>query len=215
MIDLDSTLNNLVWVWIQELNKKYGTNVQYDDIKEYDLSKAFPSLTIDELYSPLQENNFWTLLSPIDGSQKYLKKLIDEGHQIKIVTATHYKNLEIKMNWLLTQFPFLKWKDVWVVHDKQSLRADYLIDDCYGNLIGGSYKKICLDQPWNRNFQDANFGVIRAYSFKQIYHIITQAPSCGKTKWDFGCLECSHGFDDDGTIYCGIKLQTNDWRNSI
>ena len=45
LVDFDQTLNNLNEAWVAYLNERHGTTVKTDDIKCWDITKAFPTLT--------------------------------------------------------------------------------------------------------------------------------------------------------------------------
>lgn len=74
LVDMDDTLINLCEEWVNILNNKYSTNTALVDIKEWDITKAFPTLSVEEIFSPLNSEELWDLVRPIDGAVKYLKK---------------------------------------------------------------------------------------------------------------------------------------------
>lgn len=151
-IDIDCVLNDLVEKWILYLNTKYDLNVTYDDITTYEMIKHFPELTIEQIYEPLYLTDFWESLVPRKDSIHYLKKLVDEGHTIKLITATVVENMQIKCDWILKYFPFINKNDIWMVFDKTWINTDILLDDNIDNLKGESYTPICYSQPWNKTF---------------------------------------------------------------
>lgn len=166
LFDLDNVLDNLTELWIKSLNVRHGLQV---DIKEYDMRKAFPSLTEKEIYEPLDSGELFYLMTPIENSQEYLKKLIDEKHGVYILTASHYKALQAKISWIKYFFPFVKWDHVIISGKKQLINGDILVDDCPDNLIGGKYRGILLNYPWNSGFPNQKYNIERAYDFKDVY----------------------------------------------
>lgn len=209
-IDLDCTLNNLVNVWCETLNNIYGTNVLYEDITKYDIQEFFPSLNKEQVYNPLYLESFWSKTKPIEGSQEFLKKLYDDKHDIDIVTSTHYSNAKVKIKWIMEYFPFIHWKKINIVHDKKKFAGDYLIDDYIDNLIGFKGKRILYTQPWNKKYSSSELDMLnitRVNNWEEIYKIIPKPHPCGKNKktFDFECLNCPFGYDDDGGIYCSHK----------
>ena len=207
---MDGTISTLVDTWIDELNQTHNTHVLITDIKDYEIEKAFPLLTKEQIYKPLCSDDFWRKVKPIPNSQKYLKKIIDDGNKGKIVTATHYASYKVKVEWILEYFPFIHWKDIIVAHDKSMIKGDYLIDDCYDNLIGGDWKKICFNQPWNEKYDDKKHDVIRVHDWKEIYELSKSIhTSCvyNKLNVDSGCFKCINCNDDHGHPICrmGVK----------
>lgn len=174
LCDLDNVLNDLTEVWIWWLNYKYNLTYTIEDLKEYDMRKTFTSLTESQIYEPLYDEIFWLRLSPQPDSKKYLKQLIDDGHEIFIATASHHKTVAIKVQWLLNYFPFVKTENIIIAHNKQMINGDILIDDWQDNIIGGNYHGILLDYPWNRDVDLSHDVCIRRKSWQGIYNTINE-----------------------------------------
>lgn len=173
LIDMDDTIECLLEAWLNWLNQKHGTNVQYEDVTEWDLWKQFPSLTKEEVYAPLSEAAFWRTVRPMGDAVNILKQLLDDGHDIFIVTASSYKTLEYKMNDVLFKyFPYLSWSNVIITSHKQMICGDVLIDDAPHNLEGGNYMKILMDSPHNKTYNEVAHGMIRVRSWQAVYHLI-------------------------------------------
>ena len=49
---------------------------------------------------------------------------------------------------------------------------DILIDDYEKNLIDGKYQKILFSYPWNKNFNNSEYGIYRAKNWEEIYDIV-------------------------------------------
>lgn len=175
LVDLDDTMVDLLGPWTANLNKKYFLNVKKDDVGEWDMRAAYPTLQEEQIYTPLLEEELWATVKPIDGAVEYIQKLMQQGHEIVVVTATHYDNVGMKMkNVLLKYFPFIPYENVIVAARKQRISGDILIDDGYHNLIGGKYQGILFDAPYNRNFLCRKYGVRRARSWREVYQIINE-----------------------------------------
>lgn len=172
LIDMDDVLENLLECWVAELNRRYGTTVHPEEITNWLIGEFFPSLTKEELFAPLGDPTFWSLLSPMKDAPDVVCKLIDDGHRVRVVTSSHYKTVPAKMDWLFRHYPFLSWKDVIIAHDKKLINGDILIDDGVHNLENAQYKKLLFDQPHNRSYNAEENGMIRVYGWKEIYEII-------------------------------------------
>ena len=171
-IDIDCVCNNLVEEWLFRLNNKYNLNVKYDDITSYSISQFFPTLSQEQIYEPLNDNDMWNSLVPRQDSIKYIKQLQDDGHEIKLITATDVHFMPVKCKWILKHYPFINEKDIWMVFDKTWIKADILLDDCVANLQGSSYLGICYSQPWNTAYKG-----LRVNNWKEFYNIILKAPT--------------------------------------
>lgn len=175
LVDMDDTIENLMNVWVTYLNERYGLQVKPDDICDWDLSIAYPSLTNSQVYSPLYEDELWRRIEPFPNAAELLEKLIDEGHEVYIVTSSNYQTLKTKMDEVLFRyFPFMDWNHVIVTNKKQMIRGDVLVDDAPHNHIGGQYLRILMDAPHNRQFDAQKHGMIRVYSWLEVYDTIRQ-----------------------------------------
>lgn len=172
LFDADDVAESLLGSWISMLNEQYGTNVDIEDVTDWDISLAFPTLAKQQIYSALLEDRLWKNLMPIPGAQEYLQRLYNEGHELYMVTATDYRICHIKIERILELFPFLDEKHIIIAHNKQMVMGDVLIDDSPHNLIGGHYFRILFDQPHNRGFDEKKYGVYRAHGWEQAYQLI-------------------------------------------
>lgn len=173
LCDADDTIQELTIHWLAELNEKYNYNVKKEDVTSWDITKAFPDLTPDEVLEPLYRDEFWNRTTPIDGSSYYLQKLVDDGHKLLIVTASNPETFAAKTNKLMEMFPFLSKEQIIREDNKQRIMGDVLIDDGVHNLIGGSYKKFLFNQPNNSRFNEQDYDITRVYSWKDIYERIS------------------------------------------
>ena len=174
LVDVDEVLNNLLDRWVDYLNDRYNENANAQQLRVWSLRGIFPHLTEEEVNRPLFEDALWESLSPRPDSMVYLKRLIDDGHDVWIVTASVYQTVPVKMDWLFRHYPYLSWDKVILTRKKQLIRADVLIDDGVHNLEGGEYLKILYDSPNNRQYDAESNGMIRVYSLKEAYHVINQ-----------------------------------------
>ena len=171
--DFDDTINNLLPAWISWLNNEYNYTVKVDHIQEWNLSKYYPNLSKEQIYSPLYTEEFWKTVSIKSDAVEYITKLIDEGAQFYIATASPYHNIRIKVeSCLLPYWPEFDSKRLITIYNKQLLNCTFLIDDYVDNLIGGNYIKVLMDAPHNQNSNGIED--FRVTSWKEIYEIIHQ-----------------------------------------
>lgn len=176
--DADDTIENLIECWVGALNKTHRLSVTPEDVKTWDFSEAFPMLSDKEIYAPLYVKEIWKELQPIKDSYRYLKQIMDDGHDLNIVTATNYHTCDVKIARILEIFPFLSWEQFVITSHKQIIMGDILIDDGVHNLIGGDYKKVLFDQPHNRSFNEQEIGAIRVYNWEQAYKVVNDMALC-------------------------------------
>ena len=169
LCDADDCLENLVLPWTEVINHKFGTNVKWQDITEWDMSKFFPSLAKEQVYSPIYEDGFWDSVQPMPWATSFINQILDDGHELYIVTATNYQTCGAKITKLLELFPMLKWENFIITSNKQMVRGDVLIDDCPQNLIDGLYYKVLFNRPHNQNFNEKEYGIKRVCTLRGAY----------------------------------------------
>ncbi len=54
-IDMDDTIENLCEAWVDYLNEKQCTHTKYTDLREWDVSKAFPTIEKNLIYQALHD----------------------------------------------------------------------------------------------------------------------------------------------------------------
>jgi len=167
-------MNNLTEHWIDYLNERYGFAVNAKNISKRELSQAFPELTKEEIDSPLEDEKFGLTFKVRPYSAECLKHMIDDGHEISIVTAHNNRTVGTKFDWLLSNFPFLSRNDIIITSKKQKIIGDALIDDAIHNLGGGNYFKILFDRPDNRDYDAKANGMVRVYTLKEAYEVIKE-----------------------------------------
>ena len=172
LVDIDDVLNDLLACWVKLLNKRYGLQADAEDLKIWNVQGIYPSLTVEQVYQPMYENEIWQMLSPRPTSVEYLKKMMDDGHDLLIVTASVYQTIPAKMDWLFAAFPFISWENVIITRRKQLIQGDVLIDDGIHNLEGGAYFKILMDSPNNRAYDAEGNGMVRVHTIKEAYEAI-------------------------------------------
>ena len=90
-IDFDGVMNNMLETWVEWLNKEHSTQVKAEDVTEWELAKKYPGLTRSELFKPLNTPEFWDEVTIKHEAPEVVEKLIAEGHEIYVITSTHYK----------------------------------------------------------------------------------------------------------------------------
>ena len=104
LVDMDDTIENLCETWAAFLNETHGTTVRTEDILDWDMTKAFPTIERSQVYDPLFNEEMWKRVTPLPGAVEYLKRLIDDGHKVVIVTASHQNTVAMKLNNVLFKY---------------------------------------------------------------------------------------------------------------
>ena len=165
LCDLDNILNSLTQTLIDTYNKDSGDNLKIENITQYKIDNFTKSEY--KITDYFKDEKMWMRVEPIVQAQEYLK-IINQDYDLRIITASHIYDMPIKYRWLKTFFPFIDRKQIWTVFDKDWISATVLIDDCLDN-VGGNYKTILLDYPWNRSINEETNNVFRAYDWQDIF----------------------------------------------
>ena len=175
LVDADDTIECLAEAWLSVLNERYGTSVTVEDLTDWHVPKFFPSLSDEEVYAPLREDATWDRVRPRRDAVLYLQKLVDDGHMLYIVTATHHDTYKVKMEKvILRYFPCIHRTGVIVAYDKRMIRGDVRVDDGVHNLEGCDGLKILIDAPHNRKYDAEANGMHRAVCWDEVYRIISE-----------------------------------------
>ncbi len=81
LLDFDEVINTMVHNWVNTLNCVYGTSVNFEDVNEWEMCKAFPTLTEDEIYNPLHLQAFWNNVGIMSGAKEGDSKTFISGSQ--------------------------------------------------------------------------------------------------------------------------------------
>ena len=172
MLDCDNVLSNTSEAWVEFLNKKHGLSVNPQGLSHEKILEAFPTLTKDEIKFPLQYEGFSATFRVKPGSYECLKQMIDDGHEVSVVTAHNNKTAGTKFEWVTTNFPFISRDDIIITRKKHKIMGDVLVDDEVRNLLDGNYLKILFDHPNNHGYDAEGNGMIRVFTLKEAYEVI-------------------------------------------
>lgn len=173
LIDMDDTIEDLLPAWVEYLNNKYGTSVDYREIDSWDVCSYFPTIEDEDVYNALKDEALWDAVKPKEGAAEYIEKLIQEGFNIYLCTTSNKDTIKVKFDCVIKRyFPFITWDKVIVIDDKSMIKADCLVDDGLHNLIFGDYEKILFTAGHNKNIDPKAYGLHRAFNWGEVYQLI-------------------------------------------
>jgi len=174
LIDFDDTMTDLLPTWVDVLNSRFGENVDWRNIRQWDICKAFPRLTDEEVFAPLTEDSFWDLVQPKKDAVYYIRKLVIYGFDVVVLTASSPDTIKSKFyNCMQKHFPFIDFKDVIVSSRKYLIKGDVMVDDAVHNFDKvNCYCKILMDAPHNQSFDNKAKGIVRVGDWAHAYNAI-------------------------------------------
>lgn len=173
LVDMDDTIENLTEAWIRYAGRRCGEAVDPAAVTTWDPSLAFSRVTHEEMYALLEEDALYETVTPLPGAAGALKKLMEDGHRVFIVTASPHRVINAKLDIILARhFPFLSPKQVILTFDKSMIRGDVLIDDGPHNLEAFPGRGILFSCPHNRAYDAAAHGFLRADSWEELLPLL-------------------------------------------
>lgn len=149
-LDIDNTINNLAEAILSVYNEDYNDSLKLDDITDYYIERFVKPEAKKDFWKLFVEKETWKRIKPIN--VKAVQWLID-NHTVYFVTATEPCNLEKKQNWLGRNFKNIDIRKRLVrCYDKGLINADILIDDCTKNLKEFKGIGVCINYPWNQDW---------------------------------------------------------------
>ncbi len=173
-IDMDDVLNTLMPTWLQAYNRDYEDNCCPANIVDWDVWKHVKPECGKKIYD-YHTPELFLACAPMPGAQRVTQELIEDGHDLMVVSACwHPENEAAKRQWLGEHFPWLKQDRCHFVlkgREKCEHRADVLIDDGLHNFKGWPSGTIGLvfDQPWNQFDGDSySIPLLRVFNWSHI-----------------------------------------------
>lgn len=159
VVDVDSTLNNLMPVWTKVYNAMYNTSIDWTNQIDYDLNGLVLPEEKEAFLDILHHKGLFRSLLPLPRSQESLKSLHREGHDIWIATICRSSSIiQEKKEWLLEHYPFLNENNFVYLsgNSKSILDADIMIEDNPKYIEeflenSSDRKAFCIEQPYNRH----------------------------------------------------------------
>lgn len=177
-IDIDNVITNTTECVLDYINERLpNVNFKVEDVKEYWLEKIMPKGYEWIINQAFSDKQMWKNVKLIDGAAQYIQQLMFDGHEIYFVTSTTSDNFRKKIKFLQRSLylpPDYAENHTISIKKKQLLNIHFLVDDYLNNLTGNrEYYSICLDYPWNRNFNDNDEeDFVRVKNWEEIYYAI-------------------------------------------
>lgn len=174
VVDVDEVLNNLMTETIYHLKESFAIGddeLSLDDFTEYEVKKCVTpdvSSKMEELWA---DKSFWDNLIPAAGAVEAMRKLIQSGIEVFIMTACTPDIVEGRSKWFEKYFPFIKQENIIYGYPKWLVQCDFMVEDKFTTLMRTPVwtHRVLIDKPWNSNSTDRDMvhGIIRAKSITE------------------------------------------------
>jgi 5'(3')-deoxyribonucleotidase len=186
-LDQDEVLCHWTKKVVQWLNEDFGTGwpgdpkgsgprFSLDQVKTWQIEDSLGDEIIPYVRSYMRSTLFYPKLEPIEGAVEGVRSLIQDGHEVMIVTAVPRcapQAYDGKMTWVRDHMPFFDVDDFMSVKKKYRVDADVLVDDGTHNLNAWTDSKriaVAFDRPWNRDARTP----YRARDWKELLEVIAR-----------------------------------------
>jgi 5'-nucleotidase len=138
LVDLDSTVADLLNPWLALYNAEHGDDLTIDRLTSFDTHTIARAGTA--IYDVLKRDGLFRSLPPLPGALEGVEALRAAGNEVFVVTAAEFPtNCSEKIAWLGEHLPFIDKRHRIIAHEKHLLSGDVLIDDGPHNAV--AYKK--------------------------------------------------------------------------
>ena len=174
-IDVDNVICNLQEVIVDSFNKRFGSNYTLNDFIKYDVLNVLPTQDAVVMQNMFDEHGLYDKVRPIPGAQEALRKLINMGHQVYLVTNALPNTYAEKIAFIQRYFDFIDKSHIVSMKHKHLFKCDIMIEDNLDNLLAGQhYYRVCLNYPWNQFKKDDIYGIYRCYNWDDILAAINK-----------------------------------------
>ena len=149
-IDQDWVLAKLTKKWLEYYNAIFDDNLKAEDLKGWAIKEYVKPEAKEFILKILNIPGFYRDLEVTKDSQRVLRKLQEQGHELFIVTDPFTKmSMQSKHEWLQENFPFIKKENYVFTSRKDLLDLDVLIDDGVHNCESFKGMSLLFDTPYN------------------------------------------------------------------
>lgn len=169
LFDFDNVLCDTTKHCLDYYNKIQGTDLKFEDIRQYDLSAVGDWDVFSEIF---QMKEFWETLPEKDNSFEVLQEIINDGRYDCFIGTSTMTNLEYfeKCKMIQNKIKGFNMSKIIPIQDKSKFRAELIVDDYLGNLDECSpfMECVCMEMPFNKD--DTNY--IHIKKLEELSHIL-------------------------------------------
>jgi len=136
LIDLDETLVNMLYPWVDAYNKLTKEDVQINTMTSYNIKQYVKNPKL--LYTIIEQKGFFYHLDPMPNSLEYFQKIINDKRFLTMVITQPPRTCEHavadKRKWIKKYFPTFDLTNMIFTHKKYLIKGDVLFDDCNDHL---------------------------------------------------------------------------------
>ena len=155
LIDLDGICCDLLKVWLEDYNEKYGDSLTKDDITTFKMADVVKEEARKDIIEMIKVPNYFRNLPTVPGTRKALKRL-RANHEVRLVSSPMGVDSFSDKAWWVENVLGLNRRNLMLVpsHDKNWIQTDVIIDDKPSTLVSFANKqpivhRITIAYPYN------------------------------------------------------------------
>lgn len=165
--DMDETIVQFAKKLDENYMARYGKE-RPDDPTKWNLCR--------ESCDIFREDGFFYSLEPYPNSLEVMKKLFDEGFDVRIITnpCGRGQSAKEKYEWIADYLPWLPTDNIFMMGNKGAVatKTSILVDDAPKYLANWEGFTCCMDFPYNQEFLP-NYRIFN-HDFNEVYSVIHQ-----------------------------------------
>lgn len=166
LLDQDQVLAKWVEKVLAWYNEDYKTEFTVEDVKSYfAMESLLGPMGRHFIRSCIRYPDFYSDLDPVEGSIGSVKQLVDQGHDVVIVSAVPRAgaiSFNGKLVWMRKFMPWFNLNNFIACSRKELIHGDILLDDATHNchaFVKTGREAALFDRPWNRNAPSDQYSV--------------------------------------------------------
>jgi 5'-nucleotidase len=176
ILDSDGVIANTTERVLELYNKEYQCHLTKEQIVDWDLSLFQKEGT--DIFKYFKIPGFFRHLPIMKDAQYFIRKLIEDGHDVVIATASPKVAIIDKIEFFEEYFPFIPYENIIPITRKDLLVGDIMLDDAPHNLKTSKCKyPVIFDNPWNRN-TEGKYEFLkklkRVHSWEEFYQFVNE-----------------------------------------
>lgn len=175
ILDSDEVIVENIDKVLSLYNEEYGDNLKRDQILKWEISTYQKEGA--NILKYFNMPGFFRDLPQIKDSKKYVQKLIEDGHDVVIATASPINGIVDKIEFYQEHFPFIPYENIIPITRKDLLCGDIMLDDAPHNLRKSQCKHpVIFDNLWNQNMEEMPYlkDLKRVTSWKEFYEFVCE-----------------------------------------
>lgn len=180
---MDGIIVDMLGCWLRQYNMLTGENTKEEEIINWDVTGQVKHPEI--LEGILGQPGFFFNMPQINEARKYITKLIEEGHNVIILTQPPRRSdhaVKDKRDWIQANIPGFDSTNIIFAHKKYLIGGDILFDDRASHLDawkkywkerrGTEHTTAMIQYPYNRNYNADWVFKKKERAWEEFYNLI-------------------------------------------